>query len=69
MNRDIILAIRPTLSPAPGDSLAVSEPGSPLRVGVVGDTESEARERFNAELAAWAALSEKPDPADVEPAE
>ena len=47
--------------------LAVSPQGAALGIGVTGRTESEAREKFQAELAAWAALSELPDRQIVTP--
>lgn len=44
-----------------GGWLAVTDDDSPVRVGVVGDTEAEARERFRAALARWWAAYERPD--------
>lgn len=44
-----------------GGWLAVSEPGAPLKIGVEGDTEQQARERFAVALAAWHRLFETDD--------
>jgi hypothetical protein len=43
-----------------GGWLAVSEDESPVRIGVVGATEAEARERFHDALAQWRAAYERP---------
>ncbi len=43
---------------ANGGYLAVSEPGSSLRIGVEGSTEAEARQRFTESLAEWVKLGE-----------
>jgi hypothetical protein len=43
-----------------GGWLAVTEDGSPVQIGVVGDTEDEARERFREALARWRAAYERP---------
>ncbi len=43
-----------------GGWLAVTDDDSPVRVGVVGDTEDEARERFRDALARWRAAYERP---------
>ena len=52
-----ILAIRPTVTEtAYGKWLAVSEPGSSRNIGVIGDTEDDARERFTSALAKWQEL-------------
>jgi hypothetical protein len=42
-----------------GGWLAVTEDDSPVRIGVVGDTEADARERFNEALAQWRAAYER----------
>jgi hypothetical protein len=42
-----------------GGWLAVTEDDSPVRVGVVGDTETEARERFREALARWRTAYER----------
>ena len=44
-----------------GGWLAVSGPGAWIRIGVVADTEEEARQRFQQELAAWVKLRDKTD--------
>jgi hypothetical protein len=44
-----------------GGWLAVTDDDSPVRVGVVGTTEEEARERFREALARWWAAYERPD--------
>lgn len=69
MNRRTeILSICPELRVGGrGRCLAVSPPGSPLRVGVTGRSEPEARDKFHAELAAWAALAELPDHRPIPP--
>lgn len=56
-----ILSICPTLVQGRVGWLAVSPPGSVLRIGVVGQTKSAACQRFADEAAAWAALAELPD--------
>ncbi len=43
-----------------GGWLAVTDDDSPVRIGVVGDTEAEARERFHEALARWRAAYEQP---------
>jgi hypothetical protein len=43
-----------------GGWLAVTEDDSPVRIGVVGATEAEARERFREALARWRAAYERP---------
>jgi hypothetical protein len=61
MNRKAeILSIFPILVQRDRDWFAVTPPDSPLRVGVEGGTEGEARERFQAALSAWAVLAEEP---------
>lgn len=52
-----ILAIKPQLMRVRQGWLAVSEPGSPLRIGVQAESEEEAKVRFQKELRAWAALN------------
>jgi hypothetical protein len=42
-----------------GGWLAVSTPEDDLRIGVTADTESEARERFDAAVEAWLRLLEQ----------
>lgn len=42
-----------------GGWLAVTDDDSPVRVGVVGDTEAEVRERFREALARWRAAYER----------
>jgi hypothetical protein len=50
-----------------GGWLAVTDDNSPIQVGVVGDTEAEARERFREALSRWRAAFERVDGvADVE---
>lgn len=39
-----------------GGWLAISEPDSPLRIGVAGDTEEEARTKFDRAVTAWQRL-------------
>ena len=54
-------AIDPTLIPcASGKILAVSHPRDPLRVGIVGNDETQARENFAVEVLAWAAILDEP---------
>jgi len=60
-NRETILATTPVILPAPTGVLAVSEPTSRLRVGVLGKDENEARARFAVELEASARLAELAD--------
>jgi hypothetical protein len=43
-----------------GGWLAVTDDDSPVRIGVVGDTEAEARERFHEALTRWRAAYERP---------
>src|SRR6266700_2097290 len=61
-----ILAIRPEVQRARVGWLAVSEPGSLICIGTVGDTEDEARRRFQDALQAWQRLHDNCDerPAD-----
>jgi hypothetical protein len=54
--RSLILAIRPEVMRARTGWLAVSEPGSLICIGTVGDTEEEARRRFQEALQAWQRL-------------
>jgi hypothetical protein len=42
-----------------GGWLAVTEDDSPVRIGVVGGTEAEARERFHEALTRWRAAYER----------
>lgn len=58
---DAILSTQPRVSETPGGWLAVSAQGSYIHVGVNGDSELDARERFRTEIEAWAALSRLPD--------
>ena len=44
-----------------GGWLAVTDDTSPVQVGVVGDTEDEARERFREALARWRTAYERDD--------
>ena len=61
MNRRTeILSICPDLREGDGRYLAVSPPDAVLRIGVVGSNADDARQRFQAELAEWATLSELP---------
>ncbi len=53
-----ILAIEPRVWHGRSGWLAVSEPGSVLIVGVVGDSEEAARAAFQDELEAWCRLHE-----------
>jgi hypothetical protein len=43
-----------------GGWLAVTDDDSPVRIGVVGGTEAEARERFHEALTRWRAAYERP---------
>jgi hypothetical protein len=56
-----ILAIQPELQRARVGWLAVSPPGSLICIGTVGDTEDEARQRFQEELQAWQRLHDRDD--------
>ena len=60
LSRALILAVEPVIVHARTGVLAVAEPGSPIRVGVLGDSEEDARRRFAEELEAWAELAERP---------
>ncbi len=51
-----ILAIRPEVMRTRSGWLAVSEAGSLICIGTVGDTEDEARRRFQEALQAWQRL-------------
>lgn len=53
-----ILAIEPRIWHGRSGWLAVSEPGSVLNLGVVGETEDEVRQQFQDELEAWCRLHE-----------
>jgi hypothetical protein len=55
-----IRVLRPILRRMPHGWLAVSAPGSVIRVGAAGPTQESAHQAFSKELAAWAALAEKP---------
>ena len=67
LTTEAILATNPQLIPTSyGRWLAVSEPGSRLRIGVVGDTEEDALRRFAAEREAWRLLHEQDGPAAAE---
>jgi hypothetical protein len=57
-----VLAITPELRQIPTGWLAVSEPGSDLRIAVVAGTENDARRSFKDALEQWAKLSALPDP-------
>jgi len=57
-NRETILGTTPVILPSRAGALAVSEPKSLLRIGVLGKDEKDARERFAQELEAWARLHE-----------
>lgn len=43
-----------------GGWLAVSESGSRIRIGVIGDSEGEARSKFAATVAEWEKLLDEP---------
>jgi hypothetical protein len=57
--RSQILAIRPEVRRARSGWLAVSEAGSLICIGTVGDTEDEARRRFQEALQAWQRLHDR----------
>ncbi len=62
MNRSTaILSIEPNVVQRGVGWFAVSPPSAVLRVGVEAATERAARERFAAELQAWAALASLPN--------
>jgi hypothetical protein len=62
LTTEAIMATEPLLIPTDyGCWLAVSQPGSRLRIGVIGETEDDARQRFAAEREAWRALHEQED--------
>lgn len=46
----------------PGGWLALSPPNSTLRIGVVGTSKADAKERFAEAVAAWRILAELPEP-------
>lgn len=54
-----ILSIQPCVWHGRPGWLAVSEPGSILNIGVLGETEEAARQLFKDELAAWCRLHEQ----------
>jgi hypothetical protein len=67
LTTEAILATNPQLIPtAYGRWLAISQPGSGLRIGVIGDTEEDALRRFAAEREAWRLLHEQSDRVAVE---
>jgi hypothetical protein len=62
LTTEAILATEPQLIPTTyGRWLAISQPGSQLRIGVLGDTEEDARQQFAAEREAWRLLHERGD--------
>jgi len=62
LTTEAILATEPRLIQTTyGRWLAVSQPGSQLRIGVIGETEEDARQRFVDEREAWRALHEQED--------
>lgn len=58
LTRPLIMALRPEIHQTHNGWLAVTEAGSPLRVGVMGNSEDDARTKFQAALGAWADLAE-----------
>lgn len=60
-SRETILATEAQVLSAPAGKLAVSVPGSPLGIGVMGSTDQDARQRFQEALGHWAILSELPE--------
>jgi hypothetical protein len=54
--RSIILAIKPEVMRTRAGWLAVSEPGSLICIGTVGNTEDEALRHFQEALQAWQRL-------------
>lgn len=48
----------PELRAVKGGWMAISAPGSRLRIAVIGESKNEALERFAEELQAWAVLEE-----------
>lgn len=67
MNRNTvsehISQVQPVVRPAPGGYLAVSEPRSIVRIGVIGADPEDAVQRFKKALEAWARLADAPIPA------
>ena len=64
---NMIAAIQPELIRCEwGGWLAVSAPGSVLRIGTIGETEDAARRTFESALRAWAILSEEAQRAKVD---
>jgi hypothetical protein len=62
LTTEAILATEPRLIPtAYGSWLAISQPGSRLRIGVIGETEEDALQRFAVEREAWRVLHERGD--------
>lgn len=53
-----VLSMHPVVTRTPAGWLAVSAPGSPIRIGTTGSTREQARQSFATETAAWAALVE-----------
>ena len=67
LTTEAILATNPQLIPTDyGRWLAISQPGSGLRIGVIGDTEEDALRQFAAEREAWQLLHEQPTRPTVE---
>jgi hypothetical protein len=67
LTTEAILATNPQLIPTDyGCWLAISQPGSRLRIGVVGETEEDALRQFAAEREAWRRLHEQPSRPTVE---
>ena len=62
LTRTQVMSIRPQLVRVRLGWLAVSEPGSPLGIGVQAETPEEARASFQRALGSWAALCEAPLP-------
>lgn len=58
LTRPLIMALTPEIRQTHNGWLAVTRAGSPLRVGVFGETEDDARTKFQAALGAWADLAE-----------
>lgn len=61
MTEEEILKTKAHVRPARNGWLAVSAPGSPLRVAVIGADEQDALSRFRVELAAWVVLATRSD--------
>ena len=56
---DAVLSTRPVVTRTPSGRLAVSAPGSAIKIGVTGATRAQVRQNFAAEIRAWAALVER----------